>query len=188
MLNRNTLLVAAALVPLTSAAQGLDYTYVEASYLNTKIDVGPKISGDGLGLSGSVAVRDRVFVLADYARANFDRGIDSTGYDIGAGYRWPLQPRLDAYGEVAWVHSRVDTDFGGAHDNGYDVDVGLRSRVGDKLELEGAIDYVDLSGSETSLLLRGRYFLTSTVAVGLGYDVNHDNGGWSVSLRAQFGK
>jgi hypothetical protein len=182
------LLLVGSLAPLACAAQGLDYTYAEASYTNTDLDVGPKISGDGLKLEGSVAINDRVFALADYAKENFDRGIDTTNYRLGAGVRWPLQAKLDAYADAAWVHSRVETDFGNAHDNGYGVDAGLRSRIGSKIEVQGAIQYVDLDRSETTLALRGRYYLTHTVSVGAGYDINDDNGGWNISLRAEFGK
>ncbi len=187
---KNGLLIAAALASWagTAVAAGIDYTYVQASYVNSKIDVGPKVRGDGLALDGSLAVTDRVFVLAGYGNGSFDRDVDTVSYSLGGGYRWPLQPKLDAYAEAAWIHSRIDTNFGHTHDSGLGFDVGLRSRVSPKVELQGAIDHVNVNGARTSLLLAGRYFLTSTVAVGAGYDLNHDNGAWSVSLRALFGR
>lgn len=178
----------AALAPGAAGGQELDYTYVEASYLNLDLEAGPgTIDGDGLGLTGSLLLQERFFVFADYGRANFERGIDTSGYDLGFGHRWPLQPRLDAYAELAWVHSRIETDFASADDDGYAADVGLRSRLGDKVELQGAITYVDVGGSDTSLRLGGRYYLTDEIAIGAGYEVNNDGGGWNVSLRAEFG-
>jgi hypothetical protein len=189
MMNKSPLLAIAALAPLSgAAAQTLDYTYVEAAYLNTDIDLGPvTLHGDGLGVTGSLALGEKYYVFADYDGSSFNRGVDTSGYDLGVGRRWPLQTKLDAFADLAYVHARVETRFGNADDDGFGVDVGLRSRVSEKIELQGAISYVDLSGSETSLLLGGRYFLTNAVAVGAGYDINNDDGGWNVTIRAEFG-
>ncbi len=187
---KNWLLAAAALASYAGAAgaEGLDYTYLQASYENSQIDVGPKVRGDVLALDGSFAATPRVFVLARYENGNFDRSIDRVSYEVGAGYRWSLQAKLDAYADAALVHARVDAGLGHAHDNGLRLDVGLRSRVSPKVELQGGIGHVNVFDSQTSLQLSGRYFLTSTVAVGAGYNLNHNDGGWSVSLRALFGR
>ncbi|HEU4620541.1 MAG TPA: outer membrane beta-barrel protein [Gammaproteobacteria bacterium] len=179
----------AALAPHAAAAQAFDYTYVEGAYLNRELDVGPRtLDGDGLGITGSLALGDKYYVFADYGSSSFDLDVDTSGYDLGVGRRWPLQQKLDAFVDLAFVHARVETRFGNADDDGYGVDAGLRSRVADKVELQGAISYVDLSDSDTSLSIAGRYYLTSTVAVGAGYVFNNDDGGWNVTLRAEFGR
>jgi hypothetical protein len=177
------------LLPLTGFAQEpLDYTFIEASYLNADRDAGPfDVDGDGLGLKGSLSITDSIFAFGDYYSNDFDGGFDSTRYDLGAGMRWTLQPGLDLIADVAWVHVEVDTRFGDAEDDGLGLGVGLRSRVHEKVELQGGIRHVDLDDSNTYLALGGRYYLTSNVAAGFGLDFDDDDTGWNISIRAEFG-
>lgn len=185
---KRILLTAAALLPMAGIAQELDYTFVEASYLNSDRDAGPfDVDGDGLGLKGSLSLTDQVFVFAGYNSYDYSRGFDLSSYDIGAGMRWPLQPRLDLITDVAWVHAEVDTPFGDDDDDGLGLGVGLRSRVHDQVELQGGIRYVDLDESDTFLSLAGRYYFTESVAASFGLDFNDDDTGWNIGIRAEFG-
>lgn len=185
---KRKLLIMAALLPMTAMAQELDYTFVEASYLNSDRDAGAfDVDGDGLALKGSLSITDSVFVFADYLTYDYDAGVDANSYDLGAGIRWPLQPELDLIADVAWVHAEVETPFGDADDDGLGIGVGLRTRVHDQVELQGGIRYVDLEESDTFLSLSGRYYFTESVAAGLGLDFNDDDTGWNIGIRAEFG-
>jgi len=183
------LLLVGALLPLTGLAQEMDYTFVEAAYVDTESDVGPfDVDGDGLALKGSLSITDSAFIFADYYSRDLDFGLDASGYDLGAGMRWPLREQLDLVGDVAWVHVEVDTPGPGeVDDDGLGLGVGLRGRVREDIEVQGGIRYVDLDRSNTFLSFGGRYYLTETVAVGLGLDLDDDDTGWSVSVRAEFG-
>lgn len=183
------LLFAGAMLPLGAAAQDLDYTFVEAAYVDSEIDAGPlDIDGDGLGLHGSVLITDSVFLVGEYSSYDYDGNLDATSYSLGAGMRWGLRPELDLVGDLGWVHAELDRPVApDIDDDGFRLGVGLRSRVHDAIEVQAGIRYLDLDDSDTFLTLGGRYYLTDNVAAGLGLSLNDDDTGWSVSLRAEFG-
>jgi hypothetical protein len=181
-------LAVTALLPLGAAAQDLDYTFVELSYLDSELDAGfVDIGGDGLGISGSLSVSDSVFLFANYATQDYKFGIDATSYDLGAGMRWGLKQGLDLVGEAAWVKTEVK--FGGmkADDDGFGLGLGLRGRVNNALELQGGLRYVDMEDSDTFVALMGRWHFNNTWAAGLGLNFNDDVTSWSLGLRANFG-
>src|SRR5690606_15269329 len=118
-----TLLLAGTLLPLPALAQDLSYTFIEAAYIDSKIDVGPfDVDGDGRGLRGSVLITDSVFLIGEYSSFDYSRGIDATGYALGAGMRWNLKPELDLVGDISWVHEEVELPgLPDADDDGFAV-------------------------------------------------------------------
>jgi opacity protein-like surface antigen len=184
-----TLFFAGAMLPLGAAAQDLDYTFVEAAYVDTEIDAGPfDVDGDGLALTGSYLLTDTVFLLGEYSSFDYDGNLDATSYTLGAGMRWGLKPELDLVGDLGWVHAELDRPVvRDIDDNGFRLGVGLRSRIHDDIEVQAGIRYLDLDDSDTFLTLGGRYYFTSNVAAGLGLSLNDGNTGWNLSLRAEFG-
>jgi hypothetical protein len=185
-----TLLGVGALLPLSALAQDMSYTFVEAAYLNSDIDAGPlNVDGDGLGLRGSLLITDQIFLFGEYNAYDYDRGIDLTSYSLGAGLRWGLKPDLDLVADIGWVHAKLDRPFlPDIDDDGIGLGIGLRSRVHDAIEVQAGIRYLDLDDSDTFLTLGGRYYLTDSVAVGLGLSLNDDDTGWSIGIRAEFGR
>jgi opacity protein-like surface antigen len=185
-----TLLCVGALLPLSVLAQDMNYTFVEAAYLNSDIDAGPlNVDGDGLGLRGSLLITDQVFLFGEYNSYDYDRGIDLTSYSLGAGVRWGLKPELDLVADIGWVHAKLDRPFQrNISDDGIGLGIGLRSRVHDAIEVQAGIRYLDLDDSDTFLTLGGRYYFTDSVAVGLGLSLNDDDTGWSIGIRAEFGR
>jgi hypothetical protein len=189
MMKLRTLFFAGAMLPLGAAAQDLDYTFVEAAYVDTEVDAGPfDIDGDGLALTGSYLITDTVFLLGEYSSYDYDGSLDATSYALGAGMRWGLKPELDLVGDLSWVHAELDRPVqSDIDDDGFRFGVGLRSRVHDDIEVQAGIRYLDLDDSDTFLTLGGRYYFTDNVAAGLGLSLNDDDTGWNVSLRAEFG-
>lgn len=184
-----TLMVAGAMLPLGATAQDLDYTFVEAAYVNAEMDAGPfDIDGDGLELRGSVLITDTVFLIGEYASYDYDRGVDVTDYSLGAGMRWGLKPELDLVGDIGWLWREIDRPPApDIDDDGFQLGVGLRARVHDAIEVQAGIRHIDLDDSDTYLTLGGRYYLTDNVAVGLGLRLNDGDTGWSLGIRAEFG-
>lgn len=188
----SALAVTAALLPWTSQAEGLSYSYLDAAYVNTDIDRFDE-EVDGFALRGSFEIADQLFVFANYA----DQGttvlgtdIDLRSYGFGLGYAWPLADALDLYGKVGYVNAEIDVPgFGDADDDGYSLAVGLRGRVAGQLELEGSLDYVDLSdsGDDTALGLGARWFFTEQFAVGIEGSFADDANTYGLGVRWNFG-
>jgi hypothetical protein len=183
-----SLLAALTVLPLAAAADGFEYTYVEAGYINSEIEAGAfDVDGDGLGLKGSYALNDTLHAFAGYSTQDLDLGVDTSWLDIGMGGHWALQQNMDFVAELAWVNAEVDTPFGSVDEDGFGLGAGLRFRPRDRVELQGTVNYVDLDGSDTSLALSGRYYLWSTFALGGGLEINDDDTAWSLGVRAEFG-
>lgn len=171
-----------SLLPALALAQELGYTYVEGSVVSSELnDAGPfDADGDGIGLSGSVAVLPRYHLFASYQDEGFDLDLDRTILEIGAGYRYPLQERFELVGRLSYLESDIDRPGPDLGTDGFAVEGGVRGRVAQRVELDIGLRYEDLGSSSTSLFLDGRYLLRPTLAVGGG--VRSDDG--DLMLRA----
>jgi hypothetical protein len=186
-MNAKLLLAGLAALPFAAQADGFDYTYVEGGYLSSSTNAGLfDVDGDGLGLRGSFGLNDTLNLFADYSTEDFDFGIDQSAFDVGAGGHWGLKDNLDFVGELAWI--KVETDFqnGSADDDGLGLSGGLRYRANDKFELQGMLNYVDVSDSDTSFGFTGRYYLSKSLALGAGLLLNGGDTAWNIGVRASF--
>ena len=176
-------LALASLLPLGVQAQEFSYTYAQIDYLDAEFDE-PDVEGDGFGLSGSLAVADLVHVYAMYQDLDFDRGIDATLFEVGAGLNYALMQNVDLVGRLGYF----DVEVGSADDSGLTLRGTLRGRIGTSVELEGGVRYVDLddSGDDTSLVGEGRWFFMPQLALGLGIDAGDDLTVLNVGLRGNF--
>lgn len=187
----SAVLAAAALVPSVSLAEGLSYSYLDVAYINTDIDRFDE-DVDGFALRGSFEVADQVFIRAGYADQSttvFGFDIDLQSFNVGIGYAWPIASATDLYGVVGYTSVEADAGGGSVDDDGYELVVGVRSRVADSFELEGSVNYVDLSdsGDDTSLGLGARWYFTDAFAVGVEGAFGDDASTYGVGLRWNFG-
>ncbi len=179
-----TLMLAAA--PLAAMADDMSYSYVDGAYVETDIDNGP--TADGFALRGSAGFGANWFVFADYADQSV-QGIDITSYDVGFGGHYAMTDILDVVGRVGYT--KVELDAGGglnADDDGYLLDLGLRGRVGDAVELEGGVHYTDYTdgGDNTGLYVGGRFHFNKTWALGAEYQSGDDADSILAYVRASF--
>ena len=162
-----------AAAPLAAMAEGMNYSYVEADYVDIDVDGGP--SGDGFGLRGSVGFLDNLFAFADYTDSSVDI-FDLQTIAVGIGGHYPLGANFDATGRIGYTEADVDVDgFGSASDDGYLLSLGLRGQVS-QIELEGNVIYTDFSdgGNETAFEVAGRWNFTEMFSAGLGYRSGDD--------------
>ena len=182
-------LVAGMLSAPSFADDGLSYTYLEAGYLDTEIDIGPEdVDGDGVGVAGSFAVNETFFLTASYGTQDFDFGVDVDQWSAGIGAHTSLTDNMDLVGTISYVDAEVDTPFGSVDDDGFGLGVGVRGRFTDNIELEAGINYVDLddAGDDTSFAAGGRYYFTEAFAVGAGFEIGDDVTMWTVGVRMEF--
>ncbi len=166
---RSSLLIMLLAFSASANAQGFDYNWLGFGYGVIEFD-DFNADGDALGIDGSFAFHEDFHAFASYAAADLDFGVDATTFDIGVGYNTELSNVVDAYARLSYEYVEVDIPgFGSDDDNGFGFAVGMRFAATEQLELEGAIEYVDLndSGNETALVLGGLYSFTPAFAVGL---------------------
>ena len=179
-----SLMLAAA--PLAAMADDMSYSYVDAAYVETDIDNAP--TADGFALRGSIGFAENWFAFADYADQSV-QGIDVTSYDVGIGGHYGMTEALDVVGRVGYTKVELDAGGGGNFDDdGYLIDLGLRGRVGDAVELEGGVHYTDYTdgGDDTGLYVGGRFHFNKTWALGAEYQSGDDADSILAYVRASF--
>lgn len=190
-MNKGILLGAVAAMSVCApafAADELNYTYLDVGFLRSDLD-DLDVDGDGVALQGSYAFTNHVHGFASYANQDFDSTVDATTYEIGAGFRLPLSPKVDLITTGSYINQEVDFDFpfgGKVEDSALGLGLAVRGRVATKLELTGGIKYVnfDDSGDDTALSFGARYFFNDVFA--LAADVGLDDGDRTYLLGARF--
>ena len=192
---RFPVLALALALPLGAQAGDLSYSYVEAGWATTELDVGDgfdSVDFDGWLLRGSVALGDTFFLAGEYAsQTNDDAGvdIDLDQYNLGLGAHYALSDNADLVGQISWVKAEVSAaGFGSVSDDGYGLSVGVRGRLGEQFEGEVALKYADFSdgGDSTAGFLAGRWYFTEAFAVGVNAQFDEDTTSYGIGLRYEF--
>jgi hypothetical protein len=179
-----------ALAPLAAQAEGLSYSQLDAGYVVTDID-DFNDEADGFMLRGSYEFVENWFGYARYLDQSVDAfgvDVDVSQFSLGVGYALPLAATTDLYGKIGY--SQADASAGGASadDDGYELAVGLRAKPLQQLELEGSVNYLDLSdtGDDTSLGLAARWYFADQLAVGVEGDFADDATSYGIGVRWSF--
>lgn len=190
---RKVLGVSLLLLAAPAFAGDLSYNYVDLSYRFFELDdddfSGIDVDGDGPAISGSVEVADNWFITAGYTTVDFDFNVDYDQFGIGAGYHADMSENADVFVTLSYVSAEVSTDFGSVDEDGYGITVGLRGMVSDKVELSGALGYVDLgdAGDDTTLGVMAVYNFTENFGMGVGAQIGDDMTGYGIGARFYFG-
>jgi hypothetical protein len=179
--------VFAGILMLSSAvalADGLSYSYIQASYVDVDID---GENGDGFGVAGGVEIGDQWHVFADYTTASFDPGFGSDiDLDIttaGLGYHHSVSNATDVFAELGFA--KVDVQSIG-DDSGLLARVGVRHAVSDALELYGSVGNLDFDDFDYGTEFAAGLWYTVSGNLALGLDArfsdNVDRIGASIRL------
>src|SRR5262245_48923038 len=165
-----------------------NYTYVQVSYNEIDFDVGPfSVDGDGLTLSGSFELNDDWHIYTSYSQIDLDPGSsDVDTWAVGAGYVFPLKDGIDLYGRVLYVDQNADGGAASIDDDGLAVQGRIRARITDEFELEGGLQYVDVSESDISLQASARYNFSKQFSAGIGITFAGDTDGIGINARYSF--
>ena len=164
-----------------------NYTYVEIGYDELDFDLGPvDVDGDGLTLSGSYEINDDWHVYASFGSYDLEFGIDLDEWRLGAGYVFPFKEDIDIYGRVLYIDQSADVGPASADDDGLGLQARIRARVTDELEIEGGIQYVDVSDTDTSLQAGARYHFSENFSAGIGINFAGDTDGIGINARYSF--
>jgi len=174
-------------------ADGLSYSYVEATYNEVDIDLGSGLNadGDGYSVSGSVGIADNWFVFAGYSSFDFESVVDLDQWSVGGGYHSAISTTTDWFATLSYIDASVDA--GGllrADDSGYGVSLGVRSMVNPSLELYGSLGYADLGGGADGTQVNAGlwYTVSGNLALGLGASFDDDVTEYGIGLRLYFDK
>ena len=187
---RSSLLIMLLAFSASAGAQGFDYNWLGIGYGTIDFD-DVNVDGNVLGIDGSFAINEDFHAFGSYAAADLDFGIDATTFNIGVGYNTELSDVVDAYARLSYEYVEVDLPVVGSDDDsGFGFGVGLRFAATEQLELEGAIQYVDLGdgGDDTALILGGLYSFTPAFALGLFGEWGDDVSAYTLIGRFYWGQ
>jgi opacity protein-like surface antigen len=183
---------AAALLTLPALSQAeFNYTTAEANYLlDVEIDGGlANVDGDGLGVGGSFEIADNFFIGGSYEDFDLDFEINGDWLEFGGGYFHELNPDLDFVATLSFVDVELSSPFGSAEDDALALGGGIRTQLSDSIQLDAMLEYYDFDegDSDTSLDLRGRYYINPEFAVQLRMNLGSDFETIAIGVRGEFG-
>ena len=183
---RNLLVIGLLVMPgvlfaQDNAKQTLSYSFGELRYVD--IDNG----GDGFELGGSFQFSKNWFGVASLASFDFGNSVDSTTFEIGAGYVFPFHQDWDIQINARVIRTEVDTPFGGSrNDTGIGALGGLRGLIAPQFEVRGNIHYVNVDESDVFLEVAGDWYFTPKFAAGLSVEFGGDVDLWTLGARYYF--
>jgi len=183
-----------------AADEGFSYNLAEIGYVRGEID-DLDLKGDGVTLGGSMQFSPNIFGSFNFADIDYGSSaatggvkIKGTNYSLGVGFNWALGPTLDLVSGATYEHIKIKGSSGGvsasSNDSGFGLNVGLRGRVAEKLELTGNVKYVDFGqgANDFTFGAGGRWYFTDAFAAGPDVSHNDDGTNWGISFRYDFGK
>ena len=189
-------LLAAGLFALGGAAHATDlkYDYLQVGYAEVDFDdVDEDLTCISIG--GSFLVAEQVYLFGSYTDGETDRfaggRLETTGYTLGAGYRYGVGPQTDFNFAAAFEYADVEgtgglSFLGSDSENGYSLTVGVRHLVAREFELGADVTYVDIADDDTILTVGGLWHINDQVALGLGYFTGSDAQGFEGAVRFKF--
>ena len=159
-----------------SVAGEFSYNYIQASYASIDIDVlGTNVSGNGVSISGSFDLSENLAFDAEYSSTSYDFGIDSTGLDFGVTFHTPIAPKADFTAGLGFVKSEVTAPGFSDDDTASFLDVGIRNKINDTMEVEAGLSIIDIgSDSSTSLDLTLGVDINKKLQFGIGFSTGDD--------------
>lgn len=169
--------------------------------------------GDSFFLKGefSKTSGDAAFSQADvfgdgFLDVDVDLDLDYTQIELGVGYKYPIADQTDLIASVAYIDIEADIagstvinfddginpfvdafdESGSIGDDAFALGIGLRSLITPKLELNGQVQYVDFSESQTTFKVGGVYNFTANHSAVLGASFLDDQTDINIGYRFNF--
>lgn len=167
-------------LPVAVIADGLSYTYAEASYVIPE-------DGDGFSFGGSIALGPQFFVQGEGTFYDFGGNVEGTLAKGVLGFRHALSPTLDLTANGGLLYAEIESGNFSDDDVGYTFGGGLRAAVMPQLELNGGISYQDVAdSSDVVFALGGVFAFTPNWAAVGGAKFVDENNQYNVGVRYNF--
>ncbi len=148
----------------------LDYTYLELRFIDVDTN-----GGDGLRFSGSYDFGNDWLLVGGFTTLDFNNNVDSTAFEIGAGYVWHYSEDFDLVSTLRYVDVEIDNPAQSINDNGFAFSAGVRGLITPKFEIRGSVNHIDVGNSDTYLELAGDYYFSQQFAAGISLEFAGDN-------------
>jgi len=148
----------------------LDYTYLELRFIDVDTN-----GGDGLRFSGSYDFGNDWLLVGGFTTLDFNNNVDSTAFEIGAGYVWHYSEDFDLVSTLRYVDVEIDNPAQSINDNGLAFSAGVRGLIMPKFEIRGSVNHIDVGNSDTYLELAGDYIFSQQFAAGISLEFAGDN-------------
>lgn len=177
----------------------LSYSEIALRYemFSTELSGTPQdLKGHGTYLALSYDATESIAVNFEYGIGNADTVYNNNNIELdikhavsaGASYHTPIYYDTDLIVGASLLRGKTALTINGvpaatADQNGYGINVGIRSLVSRRLELNAGIDQTKIESiSDTDFTLGGAYYITKQFATSLHYSVNQDSHSTVISL------
>jgi hypothetical protein len=161
------------LVPLPAFAStpNFGYDYLDVGH----VTVTPQDGGNGSSVFAdfSYSFMDAVQLVGGYQKPSYPAGVSSKDYDLGIAAEDGIDDRTDVYTDILYLNQRDQTLKSSSTQDGYRLEIGIRRRAWQRVELDGwlAHNYLNAPSNEAGVGLL--VDATSWLSVGLSY--SHDS-------------
>jgi len=173
----------AILFPASEAmAEDISYDYAQADYISDTFDLGGSLAavqGNGIGFALSLSIAPAFAVKLAVASTTFkdfqgERVDSSKVTTLGVTGHMPVASATDVFTNISAIKAEIEANnaVDKTSDREYSVivDLGLRHRLSDKLELEAAVSHVRVFGyTLNATTVGGRYYFRKRLSVGASY-------------------
>jgi len=170
---KTLILLAGLLLQGTALAQqrpaDLDYSYVELRFVDVNSN-----GGDGIRFNASYDLGNNWQIVGGLTSLDFNNNVDSTAFELGAGYVWHYSNDFDFFSTLRYVNAEIDNPVQSTDDDGLAFSAGTRGLLAPKFEIRGAVHHITVGNSDTYLELAGDYYFTPQFAAGLSVEFAGD--------------
>lgn len=174
----------------SATAGDFNYNYIDVGISTVDLDLhGHAFDGKGYNVNGSFDIADHWHIHGGIRRGSFDTNLKTNEQEIGLGYSRNLAHGIDFTASLAYVAASIDnTELTALDANGYGAGMGLRAMAGEKLEVFGDINYVDLDEGESQTVYRlgAGYALTEDFQLRVSYSDSDEATGYLFGFRLTF--
>lgn len=180
----------------SSIAKDISYDYIQGTYALLTINHSEgDIDGNTFGANGSISVAPNIALSASLGVTSYDefRGIDvdSRALSFGVKGHISVAEGTDIQGGFSVAKLNIESSNGfDSNDTGKAISIGLRSLVGDAVELEVGYARADAFDETTNAFNVGaRVYANDRLSLGIGYsttDADVDVNSFSINARVNF--
>ena len=122
---KTLILLAGLLLQGTALAQqkpaDLDYSYVELRFVDVDSN-----GGDGFRINASYDLGNNWQIVGGLTSLDFNNNVDSTAFELGAGYVWHYSNDFDFFSTLRYVNAEIDNPVQSIDDDGLAFSAGTR--------------------------------------------------------------